>query len=512
MSKEPKNFDDLRVSTMVVDVPLTTRINLMTAVSLIPLFYPMSKKTHKKKIELPPVASQDFINLSEKQNTDFGYCFPGDIIYAGYRNGQFVIKRGMIRSKKNPFNNAIELDIATEDKFINCRMSPDSIHVCGAKSEQMIVFAINVLLNKIICIQKLIDRCRLDIEKTKATIAWVLNECKGNDYMFVKNTALIVDPSKINRVTRSVEGHIIRDGHTIQESHAEGHGGMVFNPQFDVKLHDLDLLLSHILDRLNQTTHKDIYNFLETIHVMIASFKESDLIYKLLSFYESSKYFTFDQGIIPIRLMRQIQIFFDKFKDFIQDCQQQLWYKEIDQHACLICPQAYHTQNYPDSIDSELAKYLIGLIPDYIFYDVYAKQLNWFLTVDRLYEPDSENTISMCQIQYISINYNYSLACELRLFRLIDELLKLGIHAEQDTISQHWLTVHIPYKIPDDLKMYILKKEEKYVHTFIIYTRGSITQSGPHPTLNKIAFETFISAFNLINDKVTKKTTCELIE
>ena len=46
-------------------------------------------------------------------------------------------------------------------------------------------------------------------------------------------------------------------------------------------------------------------------------------------------------------------------------------------------------------------------------------------------------------------------------------------------------------KIPEDLQGEIRRKEDK-LPTLIIYKTGSVTQSGPHPILNKIVFEKFL--------------------
>lgn len=472
----PKSFDDLSVSNMVVSVPLTTKINLMNVISLIPLFYPPNRMTHKKKIDLPVVASPDLIKYSKEYKTDFGYCFPGDIIYAGYRSGDIVIKRGMIRSKKKPFNNAIELDIASQQKFINCRLSLNSVHVCGAKSDDMIIFAVNQLLDKIKYIQSLIDRMKTNLETTYATINWILDKTRGPELFFIKNTSIIVDPSKVNN-------------------------GSVMNHKFDLKLNEMHLLITYILSKLDPY-HTEIYQLLNYIHDLFKNIKDSQLIYQLTIIYESLDFSIFDQTTIPIRLMGQIRIFFEHLKDLVEYSKNHPWYEEVENHICSVCPEEYHTQNYPSDIDPEIANYLISLMPDYIFHDAYIKQLHWILTTDRLYESDNELAIS--QLQYISINYNYNLGSELRLYRLVDEFPKFGIHAEQDNTSQHWLTVHIPYEIPDELKSSILKKQDKYVHTFIIYKGGSVTQSGPHHHLNKIAFETFINAFNQVKDIVCR--------
>ena len=472
----PKSFDDLSVSNMVVNVPLNTKIDLMSIISLIPLFYPPNRMTHKKKIELPEIASRELIQFSKDRKTDFGYCFPGDIIYAGYRSGDIVIKRGMIRSKKKPFKNAIELDIGSEQKFINCRLSLNSIHVCGAKSDEMIIFAVNHLLDKIKYIQSLIDRMKDNVEMTYATMNWISEKTKGEEKCFIKNTSIIVDRSKINN-------------------------GRVINHQFDLKLNELHLLLGYILSKLD-SSHTEVHQLLSYIYNLFETSKDASLIYQLTVIYESLAAFTFDQTTIPLRLMNQIQIFFQNVKDLVDYSRISPWYEEVETHICSICPNEYHTQNYPEGIDRELANYLISLMPDYIFHETYVKQLSWILTINRLYE--SELAINL--LEYISINYNYNLGAELRLYRLIDEFRKLGIHAEQDNTSQHWLTVHIPYEIPEELKAFILKKQDKYVHTFIIYKGGSVTQSGPHPILNRVAFQTFITAFEQVKSVVCRST------
>nr|QBK90096.1 MAG: uncharacterized protein LCPAC102_00060 [Pithovirus LCPAC102] len=504
-----KKFKDLKVSTMVNSVPLTGNIDLLKTVSLIRLYYPkFIKSNRKKKIDFPNVASNDIIETSERIRIDNGHCFPGDITYTGYRN----IKRGMIRSKKNAFKNAIGIDIASPTKFVSCKIFSDSIHISGAKSDEMIIYSVEKILENIIYVQNIIDKIHQDPEKTLNTINWVKQNTKGIVHAIVKGTHTIVDDIDIDHY--DINNNI-----------------KILDHKFNMRLRpiaEISLVISTNID-LSILHENNICVYIYHINSLIITLKQypKKLIHNFIHIYNTLKYVNIDYTGLTNKVNNLIIMMLDLFKEFCIYYITYEWYDYIEYKQCIICPPEYYNNLYPESIDADIAKYLISISPDYIFHDIYESQLNWILTVDKLYTTDNNEPISMCQIKYISINYNYKIGYEVYLPELINMLQSMGIHAEQDELCVKYVTVHIPYIIPDDYIMHIQKKkikvnknkksttEQKQVHSFMIYTNGSVTQSGPYPPLNEIAYNKLMTALikikphiiNTMGDKFSKNNS-----
>ena len=476
------SFDNIKVSSIVAEVSFTSEIDLMNAVSLIQLYYPKQEITYKrKKIKFPPVMDD-----SMKTNQDYGHCFNGDIIYAGYLN----IKRGFVRSTKQSLKNSITVDIASGGKFVNCRIFKDKMHITGANSISMTESAANILLINIKHVQYILNKIKLDYNKSYKTIQWVIEKSKGNEHYIAKNTHSIID-----------ESDIISPGYMINYRY-----NVYVTPLVGLLMAIMTKLKKDILPRLQYLDQNNIIYYILWLYNSWETYKSNKpyIIQEFVYIYNQMINTHYHMVNIEGRLITKVKSFIEAFKKFSEYFMKNDIYTYVEKKSVLKCPNEFWTRNYPEYIDSEIADYIISLIPDYTFHDVYIKQLNWLVSVDTICDI---NNINIVHVKTISYNYNYSLGHNLYFNKFINEIENLNLNnmlVSQDEHTDKFVTVHIPYVIPDHLKDKISKKDYKLVHTFTIYENGSVTQSGPHPELNCIAYNIFIlNVSKIINNVIS---------
>ena len=498
----------LPVSTMVNNIGISGTLNLMYILPLLKISHDYYiKPTNKQKIKLPPMKN------------------PGDIIFAG--NG--IIKRGIIRSKKSNFKNCISMDIACKTKFINMRISPSSIHVCGAKTEEMIIDATNYLIYNICSVQNMLDRIKQNIDIMNNTINWIIENTKDVKFNIISGTNLIINTDDFIPLQNisTIDGmkYTTNDGKTII--------GNTVNPKIFEFIDKMKLCYIKIKKKKEYTNMNDnnvltILNYVNYIYSLLSLYKKCT-IYKT---YEYIKY------IIHIYMSYQIPRILeyvdgkDPYKEFVKIFDEFIIYynnnpvySTVEELYNIKIPHEYYINNYPDNIDNEFANYLIQLSADYIFHDIYELLLKWIPTVDKLYIPGDKGILEIngnyaCSdndlmnsddnydpIKNISLNYNYNLGSYIILDNLVDEFEKYEDICVYK--NKNYVTIHIPYEIPLYLKNKILKKQGsvKYVHSFLIYYKGSVTQSGPHHLLNEHAYNIFMNIFNSIKNLVCKRTS-----
>ena len=96
------DFDQMKITNIVSVIHLDGDIHMDACTKLLVINHRNYKITgNKKKNNLPSYVHK-----------------PGDIIFVGRKN----IKRGIIRSEKNNFKNAMVVDIACDNKFLNARV------------------------------------------------------------------------------------------------------------------------------------------------------------------------------------------------------------------------------------------------------------------------------------------------------------------------------------------------------------------------------------------------------
>jgi len=515
-----KKSSDTSISTMVNKIPLNCKLDTVKLVSLLVVRYQKEQKIiTKKKLDLPPIKN------------------PGEIISVGYKD----IKRGLIRSAKDNFKNALIIDIASNTKFINFKISESSIHSCGANSDVMLTEAVNYLFDHITYIQNILDRMNSDGEKTKNTIEWIKDITKGNEFKVIEGTDIIVDNGNIQYYKKStinfapylenlyidesilnrksvgrILNYLLEQGidRLINESVL-----LIGKYKYNVGLSNIiKIIMDNLMKVLKELRNENLVdnitlykskidnadNYLSYINYIIDTYqftveygpksKDNTLIYNYNNTI-NTHYDDEDEELIK---------YFSLLINLCRDFKGKSIYLNVELSNGLIFPENIEElSKEKGNVDYEIAKYFMYLINDYKHHDIFSRQLDWIKTIDRIFTPDKNGGLSFEYIKYISINFNYNLGENISIRKLKNEINKLdGFNAERDQNSQKYVTIHIPYTIPDHLKKYIHKKNDKYVHTLLIYSKGAVTQSGPYYEMNCIAYDMFIKAFKKIKNNV----------
>jgi hypothetical protein len=77
--------------------------------------------------------------------------------------------------------------------------------------------------------------------------------------------------------------------------------------------------------------------------------------------------------------------------------------------------------------------------------------------------------------------------------KVLDAIFKKNPEFECEYLKDmsKYVRISLAIKMPPELESHVRRKTEK-PHKFIIYRTGSVTESGPHPVVNEIAYNKFI--------------------
>src|SRR5207248_9228851 len=84
------------------------------------------------------------------------------------------IARGLIRSKKRPFPNNVNIDLILNEKSVAIKISKNKISICGAQTDEQGLEAADLIINHIKRIQDVINDIQEDQLKARRTINYVL--------------------------------------------------------------------------------------------------------------------------------------------------------------------------------------------------------------------------------------------------------------------------------------------------------------------------------------------------
>lgn len=524
--------EDTKISMMVTHVPFNGTIDMVKVLSLLPLRYiKNNSKSYRSKINLPDVE------------------IPGEIIYTGYHD----IKRGFIRSKKNNFENGISIDIAA-DKFVNLKVSNKTIQCAGAKKEKTCVDAINYLFNHIRYIQIILDRTKYNSDITNNTIEWLSRSTKGQEHYIISGTTIIVDTADIQKYQKEVYNY-------MQYNAQRSRIGRMLNFKIKEGIANICKILSkgtnnNILNEIYYKLNEGlvmIYNNI-TNEILIPIYVEENYrypnqsienmsnycyyIYQVMEYYKLHIYKTDKRkkNYITYIYNNKMEVIYDdkyvdvliKLHDLLEDYKGSPIYSDVELSTSTIFPDISILNNFDDDgyttiksdtfikddtslnnnnseckVDKYLADYLLKLLPDYTHHDLFDRQIRWFVTLDKLYEGD----LYISKVKYSNLNFNYNLGDLIYLDDLKREFSNIdGFIVNRDKLSQKSVSIKLPFIIPDHLKDYIQKdqRSKKMEHTFTVYSKGSVTQSGPHYDMNIEAYHKFINAYEMIKNKVIK--------
>ena len=140
----------------------------------------------------------------------------------------------------------------------------------------------------------------------------------------------------------------------------------------------------------------------------------------------------------------------------------------------IVIPADYH--NPPAGVDKEIALFLIKLSLDFHRYDHYLRHINYILSIREI----MKGRISLGQIMKSMVNYNYQLPYNIDRSKLRDQVNgKDQFIALFDPNVDHGVSIILPGIIPEHLRNRIRKRNDDGSVKFIVYKKGTITQSGP---------------------------------
>lgn len=526
---------DTKISTMVHYTLLKCNIDIMKLVSLLPIRYQKKSKmvSTKKKIDLPPIEN------------------PGEIIYAGYKN----IKRGLIRSTKTNFKNELCIDIASNSKFIHCKVSPDTIHSCGSKSDEMTTNTVNYLFGYINYIQNILNRIQSNKQVSFATIEWLKNQTKSIECNVVSGTNIIVDNANIQyyqeeilpymqgtgdistiglnsvstnrkKVGRLLDFYleqslerIVKESSNLVNKFSSSYVGLadIMNCLSEYLINILHCLMHTQLIPIykdgqylaQQQTIENGTNYFMNVYYLIQSYRitiqpcENKKDMYVIYTFNGHTIHIYEEGIVEwfIKLLNLLKKYNGSpiYKDV--ELTNDIKYPEFDSSSkvdndgyIIVDDQKY---------DYYVIDYLLKLIRDYKHHDTYVRQLEWIKTLNVIYT----GTLEIERLKYISLNFNYNLGDQIILANMATEFSKVdGFNVQWDKLTQKYVTIQMPYKISDELKSYIHKnkKTNKEYHSFLIYPKGSVTQSGPHYGMDVQAYYKFMYTYLMARDNIVK--------
>lgn len=149
--------------------------------------------------------------------------------------------------------------------------------------------------------------------------------------------------------------------------------------------------------------------------------------------------------------------------------------------------------NVPNHLNSRIINFLLKYTDEGLIY--YSEYISKIKNILR-FEPIYQKKISILSINEVMVNYNYKLGYKVDRKKL-NELIngKNGFYSDFDPALSDCVTVELPY---DDSKFKNKKKKNKIAHhTFLIYSSGAITQSGPGIFTNFEELNLMENAFNL---------------
>ena len=152
-------YEELAITTITLIMSLTNGVNTEAAFHLLPITrITITQTRESSKCKLP-------------------HCkIPGSILSMRYRGNT----RGVIRSKSDPFKNAVTVDISTKRKNISLKLSSFSIQMCGASSREDGIEAATHVLDHLKRIQYLLNRIQTNIEGTFEIIKWIKTNTRGD--------------------------------------------------------------------------------------------------------------------------------------------------------------------------------------------------------------------------------------------------------------------------------------------------------------------------------------------
>ena len=169
-------------------------------------------------------------------------------------------------------------------------------------------------------------------------------------------------------------------------------------------------------------------------------------------------------------------------------------------------PENYHLvhYDYPKGVNKTIAQWLIPFITDYVKHEEYVMFLDYVQKISSIIVSPS---IDIQPMEVKMKNHNYLIPFVINRKKLFNFFRKLD-----DWIviyDASWDTYVKILRLSEEKKSKMKNEEEEFsdkYHTFLVFSTGSVTQSGPNPA----EIETFYNEFNTLirehRDQLEMKT------
>lgn len=449
-------------------------LNITTITAIVKLFGQINIRECFPLLKVSRVIIPDSIKNKKKIIIPY-YGIPGEILSSSTMSGGQNITRGIVKSKSFP--NAITMDIAVEGKNISVKVHESQVHMCGAKSKEMIREAVNVIIDRVYEAQEMVDYIKERPAETYRVIEWIKANCQGETEYVEEGTSNIVNKDDI----RPLSEEIIRD---LQDEYEEQ---ILYQKDF-MSQEGTDTIIT--IDGLSENINCG-FN--------VPEFDPKEAYPTLVGYISTGFTITNNPGVElvmnenpPIRVEKVENIVLPEV--FIQ----QGYHRTYDVRP---------TDCYPEGINGKIANFLLDQAFDFYRYDCYCIHIDWITSLDRLYYGE----LSIDQIPTSMVNYNYYLGFPVKKGKVSKYICRdFGFVSAYINTHDHSDKILLPYNIPEHLKDQI-KVKNPTKHTFTLHKSGSVTQSSPCEELAEEAYYRFHYAISMIKDKVVKDSEYKIV-
>ena len=431
------DFDYLDITTV------TAIIDLKGFIRIIPAFFLIEVN----RIEISPeVTAKKKFKLPEMDG-------PGKVISltTKFSDGKCVV-RGI--NKSDNFKNAVTMDVSVTGKNINLKIHGTHIHMCGVKSREMAAEAGDIVINKLLKAQQMLEYIRSHYDEMTSTLEWIKENTKGREEYVEEDTSKIVEKDKIQPFTPEMIDYLKMVAKAEMEAKIE------MESQENIGNDSGPVLM--IVGDIDTSTN-------------VVSVPEPEINPNLVGYVPSDN----ERGWVAVEKVNYITL----PKEFVD----QGYYATYSERPTDTYPGSHRSVYDSPGIDGTIANFLLDQAFDFNRHDLYCAHLDWISSLDQVVEGQVE----VSNIKTSMVNYNYDLGFHVKRSEFSDRINGVcGFVTIYENTFDHSVKVQLPYEIPEELADKV-KLKCKPKHTFMIYKCGKITQSGSCTELAKDAYILF---------------------
>jgi hypothetical protein len=168
-------------------------------------------------------------------------------------------------------------------------------------------------------------------------------------------------------------------------------------------------------------------------------------------------------------------------------------------------------------VHKKIYYFLVLHIDEFLYHEDLVSDINSIISLSNIIDKQ----LSIIDTKIVMVNVNYDLKFTIDLFELNDRINNInGFFCRFENCVDHSATVELRYT--PDFDETVTKKPEVKKITFLVYSCGVVTQSGPSKAKNEEAYNLFIETIHLIKPcimsqklrkiKISKKPSAETVD